>query len=318
MSRNDAWRTFRKASLVIATIFPGLVPNVPAQAQQCKSAPLCRTGGTLLHANGITTAKCQKEPGDPPSWPNASAQRTDKICRQIGACPAAGGFGKFLQSVTGNCESKQFDGYFGLDGMTFGILDWTSDNLPTIVQAYQQRDKDAFDQLFGKLDLKFKNGCLDPDWVCKNNRQGALVCHGSFREAFAQSLKTAAFQKAQVDHALREYETRLARFSHLGLKTEYGNIALAVVANNLVSKSSCRPDAWKQACAGKPNETELVRCMLERYVDNKCRGSLQGSRRRADAINAVFAGLPESSNIHPTAEAIISCSDQWGVSIDGG
>jgi len=83
--------------------------------------------------------------------PNSSKQRVDQICQQISSCPAAGGFGKFLQAVTGDCKSKHFDGYFGLDGMTFVILDWTADNLPPIFQACELRDKTKFDEIFGKV-----------------------------------------------------------------------------------------------------------------------------------------------------------------------
>lgn len=305
----------------LASTLVCLALNSPVDAQQCSSAPLCRKTapeGSLLHnsnakGNRVWTVAC-KGPNAPAGWSNKSAERLDKICQQITSCPAAGGFGKFLQAVTFDCKSKQFDGYFGLDGMTFGILDWTSNNLPTIIQLYQRRNKDKFNQTFGKLNLPIKNGCLEAGWVCDNNKQGKLICDTDFHDAFALSLITADFQKAQVDHALNEYENRLTRFKNLGLKTEYGNTAMAVVANNLVPTKSCRPETWKKTCAGKADETKIVQCMLEQYVSNKCRGSLSGSRNRADAINKVFAGAQPSQNIHPTVEAVTSCSDKWGTS----
>jgi hypothetical protein len=312
----------RKWLLALASsclLYLGL--HTPSDAQQCHGAKLSREtapGGALLHnanakGNKVWTVAC-KGPNAPPSWSNKSPPRLDKICEQISACPAAGGFGKFLQAVTFDCKSKQFDGYFGLDGMTYGILDWTGDNLPRTIELYQRRSKDKFAEIFGKLNLPIKNGCLDPSWVCNNNKQGNLTCDASFHSAFALSLKTPDFQKAQVDYALSQYEARLARFKDLGLKTKYGNTAMAVVANNLVSKAACRPASWKAKCAGKPDETAVVRCMLEEYAENACRGSLDGSRNRKKAINAVFANATPSENIHPTAEAIVACSDKWGTS----
>jgi len=291
-----------------------------SHAQQCSNAKQpCRDtapGGALLHKpnkNGhlIWTVACK---GPDNQNPNVSASRLDKMCDQIGACPAAGGFGKFLKAVSGNCRSKQFDGYFGLDGMTYGILDWTANNLPRTFEFYQKRNQAKFVEVFGALNLPITNGCLDPAWVCDNNKKGNLTCDAGFHSAFALSLKNADFQKAQVDYALSQYEERLERYKSLGLQTEYGNTAMAVVGNNLVDTAVCKPAAWKAKCAGKPDEKTLVACMLEQYAKNACRGSLKGSRDRVTVINKVFADAPASTNIHPTADAIVGCSDKWGTS----
>lgn len=245
--------------------------------------------------------------------PNTTTPRLDPICRQISSCPAAGGFGKFLQAVTFDCKTKHFDGYFGLDGMTFGILDWTSNNLPPVLKAYHQRNREEFDQIFGTLGMPMKDGCLDAKWVCENNKQGNLMCERNFHDAFATAIRAADFQKAEVDFALAQYENRLKRFAGLGLKTEYGNTAMAVLANNLLGAAACRPATWKKLCAGQPNETKMVDCMLDQYAKNSCRGgSPQSSEDRVKAIRAVFAGAAPSENIHPTAEAVISCSSSWG------
>jgi hypothetical protein len=312
MPRNLVFSIFNKGfRTVISALGIYLVLSSPATAQECPSAQLCREtapGGSLLHnpnsnGNRVWTTAC---------GPNSSRQRVDQICQQISSCPAAGGFGKFLQAVTGDCRSKQFNGYFGLDGMTFGILDWTADNLPPILQAYQLRDNGKFDELFKELNLPIKDGCLDPKWACDNNKRGKLMCDAGFHDAFQLSLNTAEYQKAQVEYALKQYEKRLARFSNLGLKTEYGNTAMAVVANNLLRNEDCRPETWKNVCAAQPDETQVVQCMLRQYANNGCRGSLRGSKERMIAINKVFAGAQPSGNIHPTADAIISCSDNWG------
>jgi len=290
--------------------------HAPARAQSCPSGPsVCRDtapAGALLHRpnkNGhlVWTTSC---------GPNTEPTRVDPICRQISTRPAAGGFGKFLQAVTSDCTDKHFDSYFGLDGMTFGILHWTSNDLPPVLQAYHARNAREFDETFGTLNMPMKDGCLDAKWACDSNRKGRLMCDASFRDAFARAIKTADFQKAEVDVALAAYETRIRRLAGLGLKTEYGNTALAVLANNLRPGSACRPETWKKACAGQPDETRLVDCMLDQYARHSCRGTPDGSLKRVKAIKAVFAGVEPSENIHPTAEAVISCSDRWGRASD--
>jgi hypothetical protein len=307
----------RPAVISVAFVIAFLVSGPLARAQECPDAELCRPGGALLHqpnSNGHliwTTPKCQG-PNAPTDWSNGAPSHPDKICQQISSCTAAGGFGRFLQAVTGGCHEKHFDGYFGLDGMTFGILDWTSDNLPRILQAYQLRGKDKFEQLFGPLNLPIKNGCLDPKWACNSNKQGELMCAPGFHRAFKSSLRTAEFQKAQIDYALKEYEKRIARFSSLALQTDYGNVAMAVVANNLLPTKACRPATWKKVCEGQTNERKLVDCMLQEYGKYNCRGSQGATQQRLKAIKRVFAGAQSTDIVHPTADAVIACSDSWG------
>jgi hypothetical protein len=301
------------SSGVVSALAMCLVMATWPKAQQCSSGPnVCREtapGGALLHnpnskGNRVWTTGC---------GPNTMKPGLDPICHQISSCPAAGGFGKFLQAVTFDCKMKHFDGYFGLDGMTFGILDWTSNNLPPVLKAYQQRNRDEFDKIFGKLSMPMKDGCLDAKWACDNNKKGNLMCDASFHDAFATAIKTADFQKAEVDFALTQYENRLKRFADLALKTEYGNTAIAVLANNLLDTAACKPATWKKVCAGQVDETKMVDCMLDQYAKNRCRGGTkESSEDRVKAIKAVFAGAPPSENIHPTADDVISCSNSWG------
>jgi hypothetical protein len=292
-----------------------LLSGAWVKAQQCSSGPnVCREtapGGALLHKPNskgklVWTTAC---------GPNTMRPGLDPICHQISSCPAAGAFGKFLRAVTFDCKTKHFDGYFGLDGMTFGILDWTSNNLPPVLKAYHDRHEEEFDEIFGKLGMPMKNGCLDAKWACENNKKGNLMCDPNFHDAFANAIRTADFQKAEVDFALAQYENRIKRFAALGLETEYGNTAMAVLANNLVGSAACQPATWKNACAGQPDETRMVDCMLDQYAKNSCRGGTkQSSEDRVKAIKAVFAGAAPSENIHPTADDVISCSNSWGTS----
>jgi hypothetical protein len=138
------------------------------------------------------------------------------------------------------------------------------------------------------------------------------MCAPGFHRAFKSSLRTAEFQKAQIDYALKEYEKRIARFSSLALQTDYGNVAMAVVANNLLPTKACRPATWKKVCEGQTNERKLVDCMLQEYGKYNCRGSQGATQQRLKAIKRVFAGAQSTDIVHPTADAVIACSDSWG------
>ena len=299
-------------AIALSLALAGGALHSQAAAQSCR-ADLCRETaplGALLHdpnskGTSVWTTSC---------GPNSSKPNADQICRQISSCAAAGGFGKFLQAVTFDCEGKNFDGYFGLDGMTFGILDWTSNNLPPLLQTYSRRDKTAFDEFVGKVGLSAQSGCVDGKEICRRNMGGALMCDAKFHEAFSNALKMPEFQKAQAEFALSQYESRISVFASLGLKTEFGNTAMAVVANNLRSGENCRPATWKKVCSTQPDENKLVECMLDQYSRNECRGGNPGgARKRADAIREIFKGAAPSENIHPSVDAVIGCSDKWGI-----
>lgn len=282
---------------------------VPA-AQFCPSVSNCRATapiGRLLHDPNSAGQRVWTTP----CGPNTNGHSLDPICKAIATCTNAGGFGKFLQAVTGDCRAKHFDGYFGLDGMTFGILDWTWSNLPGVLKTFQQRAPAAFASHFGSLNLPMTNGCVDPNWTCTANQNANLMCESKFNGAFSSALKTAEFRKAQMEFALAEYEQRLSRYAQLGLKTEYGNTAMAVVANNLKRTASCKPSSWKSLCRGR-EEKAMVDCMLQQYEQNACRGSLRGSRSRVESIKAVFAIDQGATAIHPAAAAIEHCVPSWG------
>lgn len=300
----------RFAFAILTALMMGLFGTEFAAAQLCPSAEQCRKvapAGKLLYGpnkNGhnVWTTTC---------GPNTNGHAPDQICQAIASCSNAGAFGKFLQAVSNDCREKHFDGYFGLDGMTFGILDWTSSNLPGVLKAYQLRSPDGFAAQFDKLKLPMKNGCLDPGWTCRSNQQETLMCEPNFRASFSSALKTAEFRQAQMDYALAEYEKRLSRYASLGLKSEYGNTAIAVVANNLKRTEACKPSAWKDACKAKADEKSLVDCMLQQYLKNACRGTARASLSRVESIKAVFAKGGNSGIVHPTAPAIEQCVADW-------
>ncbi|UVO28141.1 hypothetical protein [Bradyrhizobium arachidis] len=295
---------------VLTALFIQVMAAGSAAAQFCPSANQCRQTPPAGKLRFDPNSAGQRV-WTTPCGPNTNGHAPDQICREIASCANAGGFGKFLKAVSGQCQEKHFDGYFGLDGMTFGILDWTSSNLPGLLKAYQQRGPASFAAQFDKLNLPTKDGCLDREWTCRANQQAELMCKPDFRSAFAAALKTVEFRKAQMDYALAEYELRLARYASLGLKTEFGNTAMAVVANNLRRTQSCQPVVWKEACKAKADEWDMVNCMLDQYVKGTCRGSLRGSLSRVASIRAVFPKDERGGTVHPTASAVEQCVADW-------
>ena len=301
-------RPYLNFSILFGLIAIASMPT--ALAQLCPAAPQCRESaprGKLLHAANskgelVWTTSC---------GPNTNAAGEDPICTAISKCPEAGGFGKFLQAVTFQCKSKHFASYYGLDGMTFGILDWTSSNLPGILKAYQQRAPAGFDRDFARLHLPMRDGCLDTSWTCNANKQAELMCKTDFRSSFAAAISTGDFRKAEMDYARLQYEERLRRFAYLGLKTEFGNTAMAVLANNLSNNKECTPNAWKATCHGESTESGLVQCMLREYSSHACRGGLKSSEAREQSILKVFNNGKESTDIHPTSAAIEQCVASW-------
>jgi hypothetical protein len=300
------------AKKLLAALLTAAFSIDESTAQQCPSLGQCRAddtmGGALIHRRStaglmIWTSPC----GD-----NTSTAHADPVCEEIASCPAAGGFGKFLKSVTFNCKKKHFDGYFGLDGVTFGILDWTAADISEVVHAYKERNPQKFDEIFGPLNLPMKNGCIPANWVCDANKQAKFMCDVKIKDAFSKAVREPDFQKAQVDVALRAYEKRLKRYSSLSLKNEYGNSAMAVVANNLVNSAACRPAAWKASCSRYKDETQLVDCMLDEYVAHACRGSKKGSEDRRAAIKEIFSNSQPSTIVHPSVQDVVACTNKWG------
>ena len=133
-----------------------------------------------------------------------------------------------------------------------------------------------------------------------------------FHDAFEKALRTADFQKAQLTVALATYERRLKNFASLGLRSEYGNVAMAVIGNNLIDTPECQPKTWKAACAGRADEKSTVDCMLELYEKNACRGSESGSEDRVEAIKLAFHSTSDTGLVHPFPDAVIACSANWG------
>jgi hypothetical protein len=296
-------RAFALALLAVSSL-----ALIPAAAHAgCRSAQLCRSGpdkgGKLKYNHSTWSSPCS---------PNGEKGGTDQICKDITQCSAAGAFGKFLQAVTHECHGKTFDGYYGLDGLTFGILDFTSNELPQVFEIARKADATKFDSIFADAGLQMSGDCLDTHWVCDMNKSGKLNCDTKFRHAFEKFVTDPGMQKAQLKLAINQFLARINRFKSLGLHTQYGLVAMAVVANNLRGVAACRPATWKQKCADKGSEGEMVDCMLDEYAENACRHTKSGSQGRAREIKKVFEGHKSARYESPDVARIAACSSKWG------
>jgi hypothetical protein len=116
----------------------------------------------------------------------------DPVCVDVAYCPDAGSFGKFVLAVSGNCHQKNTDGYYGLDGITFGLLDFTANQLPSLFHLYHTRAPHTFERAFQAINITAHMGaaagqpasCVDPDWLCIKNMRGDLNCDPTFHNAF--------------------------------------------------------------------------------------------------------------------------------------
>ena len=141
---------------------------------------------------------------------------------------------------------------------------------------------------------------------------GSRVISGS---AFERSVRDPDLQKGQLEFALHQFAERITRFQRLGLKTQYGLVSMAVVANNLRPSSGCKPENWMQECKSRGSEAQIVNCMLDKYVQGACRGGhSDATKRRRDVIEQVFRNHKEDLYKQPELSAIEGCSTKWGQS----
>ncbi|KQR76957.1 hypothetical protein ASG35_11775 [Burkholderia sp. Leaf177] len=194
--------------------------------------------------------------------------------------------------------------------MTFGILDWTQTNLGTVLQQFQRRNRERYTQIFGPVGIPMKDGCVDPKWACDANRNGYLNCDPTFRAAFKRGLAEPDFKKAQLDFAIKSFNQRIGKAKALGLESEYGNVAMAVLLNQF----HCKATDLLAACSSKGDEKSRVDCILDQYIAHKCRvpqkdGSSE--RRRVEAIREAFEHRPAVTLAPVSASAVEACITSW-------
>jgi hypothetical protein len=302
-------RCFLVASTTLFLFATASVATAKQDLFSCPPAQNCRIGPPDGQLQSLLNSKGERYWASP-CKPNSAPKRLDLICKDIVNCSASRAFGTYLNAQTRNCKDKTFDDYFGLDGLTFGILHFTPNQLPRVFETYKKRNPEKFEAIFGKLNLPMNGSCLDSKWVCETNKTGYFNCNKDFRTAFTQSVIDPDLQKVQLEILIDEYKQRIVRYSKLGLKTEYGLASMAVVSNNLAKGAACKPETWKDQCAGFAKESDMVDCMLEKYVENNCRRS--NTKERYNEIQAVYRDKKDLLYTPPNLKNLTSCSTNWG------
>jgi hypothetical protein len=309
---------------IVSVLFLALMDmGGEALARSCPAAKLCRDHLVVQQKAGskASRAACCSQKGD---FKCNIGGEVDPVCAKMALQPSAdaacaGPFGYFLNAVTEGCREKGFSNVFGLDGLTFGILDYTTNEIPRIFHSWytDPQTRARFMEIFKPAEPRYgrpwfdlESGCTDTDWVCHNNEDGALACEGDFRQALQTALRDPLLVASTIDDALGQYNDRIRRSQReLGLKSIYGVVSLAVMLNNLPEKKrpECRLSTWATKCK-QPDEVPRVSCMIQQYAQNGCRNSKQGAMDRAKSIDRSIPAAVRAKPYSPdTLEAITRC-----------
>ncbi len=241
---------------------------------------LCREN--LLHPNpNAWVAACGPQ-GLQPSTNSAAQTACTMLTTQCGR-----DFGYFLRGISDNCRSKRFDGIYGLDGVTFGILDFTEDNLVGLLNDYRRENPTGYERAFGSSGVE-----VNARWFCETNRSArGLMCHEGFRNAMQQVLRDPAFIRVQTKTAYRLYRGRLSLASHFS--SPYGRVMFAIVLNNPGRCGSEFAGVFR-ACGAAfsgNDENQKIECFLREYEMQGCRNGVSSARSRVVAIRGQLTGL---------------------------
>ncbi len=234
--------------------------------------------------------------------------RPDNACLGVinGAPPCGGSFGYFLKALTDNCQSKRFYWLDGLDGITFGILHSTEDNIPSLMRRFQSIDNAGFQAAMGDQ----AGHALDPTWLCNAQRQQrGVICDQGFRTAMERALASRGFMQAQLQDAFSKYQRRIQLGSRY-FRSEFGQLMWAVALNN---PGACGADFGPivRACSSEfagNDENAKINCFLEQFPRIPCRGGVAGATRRANSIRNNLANASKTNPPTPiTIETIMAC-----------
>jgi hypothetical protein len=289
----------------------------------------CIAGGalrTVVHTGNHETRTDYE--ADCPGVP-ADHKTSDRICEDLSQrCPAAGSFSKFLWGVTSQCADKGFAKLHGLDGLTFGILDFTYDNLPSVFTYFRRADAARLRQIMANAPSPFREGNTPSDReLCQMNRNNTLICGTDgqyFRNALISAIHDPVLQKAQLRKALDTFQ------AHMGAS---GSTVFRRVANATLGNNPRRAPECLNLQSGCPSEEAAqTLCMLRNFAKNRCRGhggSDEAVGRCASVLSqfgvsdargvcsgtrqqAVTAQMREPFRAPGSFESIVACSSLWG------
>lgn len=244
----------------------------------------------------------------------------DPICSDIAwHCPAGRAFSQFIGAVTGNCRDKGFAKLHGLDGITFGIMDFTCDNFREVFTAMRQRDSARFGHLMAPAGAPWTTGGVPADLADRMQRR-ALVCGTEGQgvlSAMNNILADATMRKAQLKVGLDWFNARIGPVS--GRKA-FTKVAIATMQNGLharcatrangdhgacTSPNLCSLTALRSGCSG--DEAAQTLCMLQKYSQVSvresghtmgCRGGAQGAAAARCSYVLNQFGVAGSAALH--------------------
>ncbi len=261
-------------------------------------ASLCREN--LAHPNphawcaACGSVSCQMHP---PATP-------DRACLALSgargtALPCGRDFGLFLRAVTDGCVSKRFDWFDGLDGVTFGILHYTENDLPKLLHEFQGEDSAAYTRIFGTSGVT-----VSQQWFCTTNRESrGVACHEGFRNAMRQALREPAFTRVQAKNAFHAYQSRIRSSP---FSSPYGKTVWATVLNN-PGHCGAGFTSVLAACPASASEEARIRCFLDQYVTQGCRNGTASAESRRASILQNLSGAPLTGSSPITEAEMLGC-----------
>ena len=254
------------------------------------AAPACAWKSTLRHVGRHFCADCPgvscnftRTTPDPICARYACA---DASCRPAAAAPCGGSFGLYLHALSVGCKHKSIDYLDGLDGLTYGIRNSWSANMPGLLQEFATANRQLFEETFRGADLAswYRNGQVQSAGLCQLQlRQHGLACHAGLRNALHTAATRQPFIQAMLSDAFNHFRGSCATAVHAGFTSVYARVTWAVMANN---PGHCNIGRLAAACRG--TQDQKTECLINSYVRNACRDGADGARRRAAAIRDTF------------------------------
>jgi len=281
-------------------------PPVTRQANGPGPASYCRQTLQPCNAQGnVWCGACRQQV----AWNTHNIGGPDPACRALlGAC--TGLYGRFLSTITGNCQSRDFRSLEGLDGGTYGILGSMHQNLTRHLQLMRTNDQAAYDRVVAAGN----NQDTSPAALCASNQNDrGFICNTNYRNILQAALPTRAFTIAQLEDSYRKFQQRIRSANSHGFRSSYGVIMWATVGNN---PGACGSGfervfaACSQFTGG--SESERIDCFLEKYVELGCRGGVGYARSRANTIRQLAQGLSKTDSVAPPSlDQVKACVPQF-------
>lgn len=230
--------------------------------------------------------------------------------------PCGREYGIFLRGLTFNedfgglCTTKRFDSLESLDGLTFGILHYTADNLPGLLQEFRREDANAYQTIFGSVGTP-----LTSQGICQLQRDSrGAGCHPGLMRALRQALVHPSFTRVQIKNSYQKMQSRLRLAARFGFQSAYGQLTYAIATNNPGSCGcrDCLPftnvrNACQTAFAGSDEQAKIT-CFLDKYVELGCRGGVASAGRRRAVIIRMLGSLSRSAPpAPPSVNQVINC-----------